>query len=129
MNLLFLITVPTVNVSITSIGGIPMVGRPYNFTCDVVVENDFGQRILYSFLQNNEIITNQSSEASLEFTHLSLADAGIYECSVEISSDLLINNIVRTTMQGDQIVNLTSEFPVNRILSILFTRIVWKGVV
>ena len=99
-----------------------MVGRPYSFTCDVIVENDFGQRISYSFLQNNEIITNQSSEASLEFTHLSLTDAGIYECSVEISSDLLINNIVRTAMQGDQTVNLTSEFPVNRILIILFTR-------
>ena len=111
---MFLITVPTVNVSIMSIGGVPMVGRSYEFTCDVIVETDFGQRILYSFLQNNEIITNQSSEASLEFTRLSLADAGIYECSVEISSDLLINNIMRTTMQGNQIVNLISELCPNQ---------------
>ena len=78
----------------------PVLGEAYFFTCNVSISSDISPSFSYSLIRGagGALTTvNTASLPMVQFSALTLADAGSYQCSVTISSPFLTNDITVTT--------------------------------
>lgn len=75
-----------------------MLGSSFSFTCEVAIANniDISASISYTLNRGASGAMATANEASLPlvtFSAITLADAGVYGCSVTISSPFITNDI------------------------------------
>ena len=76
------------------------MGENYFFTCNVSISSDISASFSYSLIRGagGALTTvNTTSLPMVQFSALTLADAGSYQCSVTISSPFLTNDTTLLT--------------------------------
>ena len=85
-----------------------MLGENFTFTCEVTIANDIAETLSYTLIRN-ENAAPLEEPFTVSFQPLTLADAGVYQCSVVISSPYLNNDIIITTDPEEFVLNFQSE--------------------
>ena len=99
----------------------PVLGGNFSFMCEVTIANDIAETLSYTLIRNemNQDTLTLEESFIISFQPLTLADAGVYQCSVVISSPYLNNNITMTTHRNELILNFTSMYEVYLIIVIV----------
>lgn len=100
----FFFAVPEISVDIRGSSRL-ILGQDYSFMCAVTIDNDIDSDIAYTLLHNN--ITTLLAVPFVLFEPLTLADAGIYQCMVEITSPYITGAVM---MMAEQTVAFRCEF-------------------
>ena len=79
-----------------------VLGEEYTFTCDVAIAHFISETISYSSRRNNGDPMS-SDDPFITIDSLSLSDAGVYQCVVEIASPYITSNITLTTTEEEQL--------------------------
>lgn len=96
-------TVPDTSVDILS-NDLPVLGEEYQLTCAVTIEYSTEINIAYT-LSHENLDRVASDPVSVMFDAIGLEDAGIYQCSAEITSPYF-NNI---TLSTEHTITFSSE--------------------
>ena len=89
----FLPSSPEPVITVMVSGGTPTVGESYSLTCTVTGADQLNPTITYRWIKDNTVISGET-QSILSFSSLSQLDAGQYRCDVNVSSTLLIRNIL-----------------------------------
>ena len=95
---------PDISVNVEP-DGVPTLGQDYTFMCEVIIAHDIDEALTYSVIHND--VETALSLPFVVFEPLTSADAGIYQCSVEIASPYLDSPVILVTRPEEQ----TITFP------------------
>ena len=106
------LAVPNISVNILP-DAMPVLGENYTFMCEIIIDNDINEMLSYSYLLNG--VFNPLTSPFGRVESLSLSEAGVYQCSVEIDSPYLRDTVTVMSPPDQLNVSLTSE-GTNRLL-------------
>ena len=106
-----LLPVPDISLVITS-SGTPVVGEDYFFICTVTNTRGIGAVISIGIVIDGDssmLMPLPVTSFLLPLSPLTLSDAGIYQCSVEVDSPYITNTIALMTAPEEQTIRVTSK--------------------